>query len=106
MSEHKATYTMAPNFAYELMLRHIPENCNIDLSNIHHLINGAEPVKISTIKQVESILSKFGLKAGAIKPGYGMAETTLAITANTCPVKIVKASKKFLEKGVLAPPLK
>lgn len=104
MSEHKATYTMAPNFAYELMLRHIPENCNIDLSNIHHLINGAEPVKISTIKQVESILSKFGLKAGAIKPGYGMAETTLAITANTCPVKIVKASKKFLEKGVLAPP--
>jgi acyl-CoA synthetase (AMP-forming)/AMP-acid ligase II/acyl carrier protein len=97
MSEHKATFTMAPNFSYELVLNFVDDQSELDLSSICHLINGAEPIKTSTINNFEKKLACFGLKPRAMKPAYGMAETTLAISINTnLAERVISASKNDL----------
>ncbi|BCA97093.1 hypothetical protein TUM19329_34540 [Legionella antarctica] len=102
MSEHKATFTMAPNFAYELALNFVNDQSNLDLSNMCHLVNGAEPVKTSTIENFEKKLACFGLKPNTMKPAYGMAETTLAISINTSLAeRVISVSKNGLHERKL-----
>lgn len=85
ISEEKCTYTMAPNFSYDLAITSLEQQKSIpelDLSHVNYLINGAEPVKAETIKRVEKVLSAYGLRSGAVRPGYGMAEATLVISVH------------------------
>ncbi|MCL9683044.1 type I polyketide synthase [Legionella maioricensis] len=105
MSDHKATFTMAPNFSYELALNAVNDQSNLDLSSICHLINGAEPIKSSTIANFERKLASFGLKPRAMKPAYGMAEATLAISINTnLAPRVISVSKKGLHQRQLLGP--
>lgn len=102
MSTYKGTFAQAPNFAYELAMNSVPEDADLDLSTMCHLINGAEPVKANTLREFEERLSRFGLRHKVLKPAYGMAETTLAIAINTNNDEfIIKASAKGLDKGIL-----
>lgn len=102
MSKYQGNYALAPNFAYELAMNSLPEDADLDLSTMCHLINGAEPVKANTLREFEERLSHFGLKRKVLKPAYGMAETTLAIAINTNQDEfIIQASAKWLDKGVL-----
>ncbi|HRD68968.1 MAG TPA: SDR family NAD(P)-dependent oxidoreductase [Legionella sp.] len=82
ISKYKATYTMSPNFGYDLAVdAFLKKNgSEFDFSSIHYLINGAEPIKPSTLRKVSSALEPYGLRKGGMRPGYGMAETTLVIS--------------------------
>lgn len=84
ISDEKGTYTMAPNFAYDLSIDAMekdPAVCQgLDFSSVYHLVNGAEPVKPTTVRRIEEKLRTFNLAPGTMKTGYGMAETTLVIT--------------------------
>ncbi|KTD12398.1 type I polyketide synthase [Legionella hackeliae] len=94
ISEEKGTYTMAPNFSYELAVTALEKQkvkSELDFSHVYHLINGAEPIKPETIRHVEEVLTPYGLKPGTMKPGYGMAESTLVIS-----VYIDKGKDRFL----------
>jgi len=44
-------------------------------------VNGAEPVRISTIHRFETTLAAHGLRPGVICPGFGLAEATLKVTS-------------------------
>lgn len=79
MSEHKATMSMAPSFAYELCCRKItPEQrATLDLSHWEVAANGGEPVRYDTLLRFISTFGPCGFRANASFPGYGMAETTL-----------------------------
>ncbi len=104
MSDHRATFTMAPNFSYELALNSVNDQSNLDLSSICHLINGAEPIKSSTIDNFEKKLACFGLKPKTMKPAYGMAETTLAISITSdisSEERVIAVSKNALCEGKL-----
>ncbi|MGB3695959.1 MAG: long-chain-fatty-acid--AMP ligase FadD32 [Gordonia sp. (in: high G+C Gram-positive bacteria)] len=77
------TYAAAPNFAYEhAALRGLPaEGEKLDLSNVIGLINGSEPVTVSSMRKFNEAFAPYGLSPKAIKPCYGMAEATLFVSA-------------------------
>lgn len=102
MSHEKATYSMAPNFAYGLSAKaFIKSKPTLDLSSVRCLVNGAEPVKPETMREFERLLEPYGLKKGSMRAGYGMAETTLCISAGPRHSRFMNVERKALEDGVV-----
>ncbi|MEO3812459.1 fatty acyl-AMP ligase [Sphaerisporangium sp. B11E5] len=83
MTRHRATNTFAPNFAYDLCLRRVTDEQlrELDLSTLHTCVNGAEPVRAQTVADFTRRFAAAGLRPGAVKPGFGLAEATLAVSA-------------------------
>jgi fatty-acyl-CoA synthase len=69
------TITAAPDFAYRLAAR-LVDPARVNLSTLRIATSGGEVVRLSTIRQFES---RFNCP-GVVRPGYGMAETTLGVT--------------------------
>ncbi len=80
-SAHGRTFAAAPNFAFELTAQRgqPPAGNKLDLSNIAGLIDGAEPVSMSSIEKFYTAFAPYGLPATAVKPSYGLAEATLFV---------------------------
>ncbi|KTC97829.1 Polyketide synthase module [Legionella erythra] len=106
MSQEKGTYSMAPNFAYDLAADALENtdvsSLNLDFSNVRCLVNGAEPVKPKTVRRFEQLLAPFGLAKNTMKTGYGMAETTLCISFESRRKRFIKVDRRSLEQGVIA----
>jgi len=81
--DYRAEVAGGPNFAFDLCVRrHRPEEIRgIDLSCWKVALNGAEPVRASTIDRFASTFAPYGFDAKSIHPAYGMAEATLLISA-------------------------
>jgi fatty-acyl-CoA synthase len=82
VSKYRATLGAAPNFAYELCLRKIPEKAmeGVDLSSWRAALNGAEPVNPETLERFANRFGKYGFRREAMLPVYGLAEASLAVT--------------------------
>ncbi len=95
------TLAAAPNFAFELTAERglPPQGYNLDLSNVVTLLNGSEQVTMAAIERFTTAFAPYGLPATAIKPGYGLAEATLAVT-NTPPDSAARSV--FLDRVQLA----
>jgi fatty-acyl-CoA synthase len=74
IAERRATVTGAPDFAYRIAARTVPP---LDLSHLRVATNGGEPVRASSIAAFEARFSC----PGAVRPGYGLAEATLGVSA-------------------------
>jgi acyl-CoA synthetase (AMP-forming)/AMP-acid ligase II len=72
----KGTISGAPDFAWRLAMRLVDPG-NVDLRTLRFATNGGEPVRSSTIEAFETL---FGTP-GVLRPGYGLAEATLGVTA-------------------------
>ena len=79
LSSARATLAVAPNFAYELVLRRAGPRGPIDLKPLRAMLNGSEPVLRSTISAFEAKHAALGLRKGAILPVYGLAENVLGV---------------------------
>ncbi|STX51008.1 Polyketide synthase module [Legionella busanensis] len=105
ISSEQGTYTMAPNFAYDLAINAFknqdPSQLELNFSNVHCLINGAEPINPETIREFEKNLKPYQLKDGVIKPGYGMAETTLYISCEMSDKRFFMVNNNGLDKGII-----
>jgi acyl-CoA synthetase (AMP-forming)/AMP-acid ligase II len=82
LSEHRATTTVAPDFAYAMCARLVSDEviAELDLSALEVAITGAEPVKARTLAQFSARFAAAGFRADAFVPAYGMAETTLLVS--------------------------
>ena len=92
IDKYKGTMTAAPNFAYALFakrLRKQAEPGQFDLSTLRFALSGAEPVDPSDVDDLIDAGKPFGLKASAVLPAYGMAETTLAVSFSECGAGLV-----------------
>src|SRR3984885_1199008 len=80
--KHRGTISPAPNFAYELCVRKIPDKDlqGLDLSSWRAATNGAEPVRAETLERFAARFAPYGFCREAITPVYGLAEATLAIS--------------------------
>ncbi len=78
---HRGTLSAAPNFAFELCLRSIPDDEleGLDLSSLRTLGNGAEPVSPATVERFIARFSRYGLRAEALAPVYGLAECSVGL---------------------------
>ncbi|MFE3076981.1 fatty acyl-AMP ligase [Nocardia tengchongensis] len=83
LDRYRATITMAPNFAYDLLARRVSDAqlAGLDLSSLRLALTGAEPIRASTLDAVIERLAPAGFATDAFFPAYGMAEVTLMATA-------------------------
>jgi fatty-acyl-CoA synthase len=92
IDKYKGTMTAAPNFAYALFakrLRRQAQPGQFDLSTLRWALSGAEQVEPADVEDLCEAGAPFGLRAEAILPAYGMAETTVAVSFSECGVGLV-----------------
>ena len=79
--ERRATLSPAPNFAYELCVRKIPDQAleGLDLSSWRAALNGAEPVSPETIDRFVERFARYGFRREAMMPVYGLAESAVGL---------------------------
>jgi len=82
LARHRATISVAPNFAYALAAERIDdeelEGC--DLSQWRHALCGAETVSATTLRAFARRFARWGFRAAALTPVYGLSEAALAVT--------------------------
>ncbi|MBI1745510.1 MAG: AMP-binding protein [Acidobacteria bacterium] len=80
--EHRGTLAAAPNFAYEICARRIPESelAGLDLGSWRLAFNGAEQVSPDTIRRFSERFRPYGFRPEAMTPVYGLAESSLGLT--------------------------
>lgn len=79
LHESRATYTVGPNFAYNMIARRLPDRAlaGLDLSALRLAFDGAEPIDAETARGFVERLAPCGLRPTAFYPVYGLAECTL-----------------------------
>jgi acyl-CoA synthetase (AMP-forming)/AMP-acid ligase II len=81
IAQYRATFSWAPNFAYELCIRRIQALDGVDLTCWILAGNGAEPVKERTLAEFSRKFADYGLRPESLWVGYGLAEATLLVSA-------------------------
>jgi 1-acyl-sn-glycerol-3-phosphate acyltransferase len=81
ITRHHGTISAAPNFAYELCVRHISDAtlAELDLSRWRLALNGAEPVSPATLESFATRFARCGLRRQALTPVYGLAESSVGL---------------------------
>ncbi|XRQ06927.1 fatty acyl-AMP ligase [Actinomadura welshii] len=101
----KNVYTAGPNFAYEYVASQAtPEKvAELDLSGLTTCLNGAEPIRTSTLTMFTDAFAPAGLRPGVQAPGYGLAEATVFVSAaaDDAPPKVVTVDREALTQGDL-----
>ncbi|AKC41722.1 AMP-binding protein [Mycobacteroides chelonae] len=88
MTHHGSTHTAGPPFAYRAVsdaIKRAGALSDVDLSRLRHAYVGAEPIPYSVMCDVTEQLAPLGMRADALVPCYGMAETVLATTVALQP---------------------
>ena len=97
IARYRGTISSSPNFAYDLCSAKIrPDDCiGLDLSSWRAALNGSEPVSAKTMRRFQETFAPSGLRAGVFRPCYGMAESTLLISATDGdrPVRTLQANR-------------
>lgn len=79
VTSERATLTVGPNFAWELVVRRVATE-GLDLSSVRCALNGSEPVHRTTLDGFSAKFASVGFKADAFLPVYGLAEATLGVS--------------------------
>ncbi len=84
MSKFGGTHSVAPNFAFELCAT-IPTALRegLDLSKWKVAINGSEFIRANTLENFTETYTPYGWRHEVFCPGYGLAEATLMVTAQS-----------------------
>ncbi len=78
---YRGTISAAPNFAYEMCLRRIPEKEleGLDLKSWRIAANGAEPVSPDTLRRFCERFEPLGFKRSTMMPMFGLAENCVGL---------------------------
>src|SRR5689334_9468784 len=93
VTRFQITHTGGPNFAYDLCVRRVtlPQLATLDLRSWRVAYNGAEPVRVETLRRFADTFRECGFREGVFYPAYGLAEATLKVSggpsAVTCSVR-------------------
>ena len=79
---HRATHSQAPNFAYDLCVRRIPQNRRegLDLSSWCAAGSGSEMINPKVLDAFHLAFAPYGFRRTALCPAYGLAEATLMVS--------------------------
>jgi 1-acyl-sn-glycerol-3-phosphate acyltransferase len=102
------TVSAAPNFAYELCLKHIDDAtlARLDLRSWRLALNGAEAVMPATLERFRERFAPCGLQASVLTPVYGLAECSVGLTIpplGRAPRIDVIDRERFVREGVAVP---
>ncbi len=84
VSRHRAEITGGPNAAYELCVDKVSDEqlATLDLRSWRVAVNGAEPVRASTLHRFSARFAACGFASRTFHPCYGLAEATLFVTGD------------------------
>jgi fatty-acyl-CoA synthase len=77
ISDHRATGTAGPNFAWVLATRALKRMKDLDLSSLTLALSGAEPVDPNAVEAFVAAAEPFGFRPGGVFPAFGMAEVAI-----------------------------
>ncbi|MEU6234604.1 fatty acyl-AMP ligase [Kitasatospora sp. NPDC047058] len=82
IQDHGVTVGGGPNFCYDLCVRRVTDQqlAELDLSRWRLALNGAEPVRQTTLKAFAERFAAAGFSPEALYPCYGLAEATLIVS--------------------------
>lgn len=82
ISDYRATVTAAPNFAFLHAVKNVQaeELTDVSLDSLLIALNGAETVDLHAVERFYEKFGPHGLREGVIRPVYGLAESSLAVT--------------------------
>jgi fatty-acyl-CoA synthase len=100
ISRAGGTMTAAPDFCYRLAVRMVDPGA-VALTSLRYASIAAEPVRWTTIEAFEH---RFGI-SGAVLPGYGLAEATLAVTIHLPGDEVVVDARGNVSCGTPIPGL-
>ncbi|WP_405824894.1 fatty acyl-AMP ligase [Streptomyces sp. NBC_01390] len=106
LTRYRGTVSGAPNFAYDMCVRRIPEEDRdeFDLSSWRVAFSGAEPIRPATFDAFVRAYTRHGLAPRAMQAAYGLAEITLIATggfSSEVPVTL-DADRAALRAGRVA----
>ncbi|WP_173346187.1 non-ribosomal peptide synthetase/type I polyketide synthase [Pseudoduganella dura] len=84
ISRYRITHTMGPNFAFDLAMKSVTaaELADMDLSCWQGALNGAEPVRMETMRAFTEKFAPVGFRAGVFNPSWGLAEASCIVTGS------------------------
>ncbi|MCP9978868.1 fatty acyl-AMP ligase [Actinomadura madurae] len=107
LSRQKHAFTGGPNFAYEYLTAQVTEEekRNLDLSGVQVFMNGAEPIRESTLSGFYEAFKDCGLRPEAQVCAYGLAEATVYVSASSRFKEPTRAAfdHEKLRRGVAEP---
>lgn len=107
ISRFGGTFSPAPNFAYDLCVQTFnpATDGDLDLRRWQVALNGAEPVRKSTLDRFCATFGPYGFDKTQFAVGYGMAEATLAIstTRRELEPRAIRARPDALADGRVVP---
>ena len=82
ITSERGTISTMPNFGFELATRRSRDERleGVDLSAWRQANCGAEPIDVRVMERFCDRFASYGMSREAVKPGYGLAESTLAVT--------------------------
>ena len=82
VSNFRASHTVGPVFAYDLVTRKLTpdQRATLDLSCLEMACLGAEPIQPGIVEAFIATFRPHGFSPEALIPGYGLAEATLAVS--------------------------
>jgi acyl-CoA synthetase (AMP-forming)/AMP-acid ligase II len=80
--ETRATVTVCTNTALALAARMARSRGLPGQLGLHAIIVGAERIEWDTLRRTMDALGPYGLRPSTLRPAYGMAEATLAVTCS------------------------
>lgn len=97
----------SPSFGFDLCVRKVTDDqiAALDLSRWQVAINGAEPVQASVLQAFLDRFARAGLRPETMSPGYGLAEVTLCVTAQSgtqAPI-VMRVDRDALAAGAFRP---
>jgi len=108
ISDSGANVSGAPNFAYDLCVRRISDQCcrdlQLDLSCWKIAFCGAEPIHPETLRQFSKTFAPYGFHEDAFYPCYGLAEATLLAAGGRGPArpKYLRVQRSKLQNEAVA----
>lgn len=112
MVRHGVNWGVAPDFAYSLVARRClqmgpddPALRGLDLSRLHNLQTGAEPVRPSTKARFEEAFRGRGLRENWFHAGYGLAENVVGVSWIHGYHLAPQPADRGVDRGVEPPPL-
>ena len=108
ISRKRATISVAPNFAYGLCVRRVPDSEleGVDLSSWRFAMNGAEPVAPAVLRRFSNRFARNGFDSRALMPVYGLSEASLAVSftpAGQGPRTLLAGSRELVSVGAPLP---
>jgi acyl-CoA synthetase (AMP-forming)/AMP-acid ligase II len=102
ISTYRGTASAMPNFGFELAMRKVTaaQRATLDLSSWTTCLNGAEQVRLDTLIRFANQFADSGLSPFALRPTYGLAESTLIVSLGefASPIQVLYADAEELER--------